>query len=173
MFEAPHPCLRGWDGQNLQVVILSFSKTSDIRPRIKDRMSINDYLCEHVRSKNSRIVLAGDFNLPNIDWLNMCATHGEVSTSQALINLVFSHDLTQIVQQSTRTQGSVSSLLDLVFLSKRLSQSRYSCEVLDGISDHDMVLVTCPLRKREKVPPETVSFPDFSKADDESICDFF
>lgn len=135
--------------------------------------SINDYLCEHVRSKNSRIVLAGDFNLPNIDWLNMCATHGEVSTSQALINLVFSHDLTQIVQQSTRTQGSVSSLLDLVFLSKRLSQSRYSCEVLDGISDHDMVLVTCPLGKREKVPPETVSFPDFSKADDESICDFF
>lgn len=95
----------------------------------------------------------------------------EASTSQALLDLAFPHNLTQIVKEGTRTQDSVSSIIDLVFLSKALAQTGYSHEVLDGISDHDMIIVPCPLRRRDTTRVPKASFSDFSMADDNRILD--
>lgn len=61
-------------------------------------------------------ILAGDFNLPNIDWEAMEAGGCEHVTGDAFIDLAFSLNLVQVVKEFTRTQGRSQSLLDHALL---------------------------------------------------------
>ena len=101
-------------------------------------------------SKDRNIIIAGDFNCPDINWddntIKPNASDGPVQRS--IINITSEALLTQVHNQPTRLEN----LLDLTFTSNpTLLKSSTS---VPGISDHDMVVSdfdTKPqIRKQEK-----------------------
>jgi hypothetical protein len=82
------------------------------------------------------VVLAGDFNAPNILWENQEIT-GNISTSELLLEIVDKHDLCQLVREPTRKQLQTQNILDLVLANNRNTIS--DIDVIPGISDHDIV----------------------------------
>lgn len=132
--------------------------------------NLNDFIIEHGNPSTS-LILAGDFNLPSMDWENLVAGSQDRLHGEALLDLSFSRDLVQVVKDFTRKNQDTHSLLDLVFLSDKLIQCDYMCKVEEGISDHDMVIVTIPLNERITKQPQFVKVLDYEKADDDSILD--
>lgn len=83
--------------------------------------------------------MAGDFNLPNINWRDLACSGVEASSADELLDIMFSFDLNQIVQDDTRITSRPRSLLDQVFLSDNTENHLLTIE--DGISDHKMIVV--------------------------------
>ena len=82
------------------------------------------------------ILLAGDFNCPDIDWDSLSVRPGaqDREIQQALLDLSIEQGLTQIHEQPTRQDN----ILDLVFTNNpSLVKSSNS---IPGISDHSMVV---------------------------------
>lgn len=122
-------------------------------------------------NKTTKLVLAGDFNLPNIDWISLSAGNKDATSSEKLFEIMISHNLTQIVQQATRVTSGSQSLLDLVFLSGTMED--FSVTVEDGISDHKLISVEILCgTKPGKRPFVRVPVSDYGRADDTSILDF-
>ena len=87
--------------------------------------------------KERHVIVAGDFNCPDIDWdslsLQKEAQHKEVQ--QALLDLSVDFNLTQVQDKPTRE----NNLLDLIFTTNpSLIKSTANAP---GISDHDIVVV--------------------------------
>ena len=66
-------------------------------------------------------IVAGDFNVPNIPWVNLktsanlsSSSSSSSSSSKKLIELTQKYDLMQFVKEPTRRQGNSSNTLDLV-----------------------------------------------------------
>lgn len=131
---------------------------------------LNDFLLEKFGNSNCKIIMAGDFNLPHIDFVYYREGQNDRAMSRVLLNLAFSLDLTQIVTH-TRTYELGESLLDLVFLSRSVTQSKYWCEVLEGISDHKMVITYVSTTYNRTEKNKTLLVSDFSKADDVGVLD--
>ena len=93
---------------------------------------------------NKIIMLAGDFNLPDIDWTiptikNKCRTPAMHSQ---LLNTLADHSLTQLNQTATRE----NNILDLITTNSPNLVNRI--EILPGISDHHAIFTevnTMPL----------------------------
>lgn len=131
--------------------------------------SLQDYMCNNV-PPSTRIIIAGDFNLPGIDWADLTVGSTDVTHCEALINLSFSYDLTQIVRDNTRISPTSESLLDLVLISSNVTEC--SVSVKDGLSDHKLVLLSV----KEALPTKdskksTICIRDYSNTDDVSILD--
>ena len=119
------------------------------------------------QSKNGKhIILAGDFNCPDVDWENATVKKGAVDreVQQALLDLSIEHGLTQIQDQPTRD----SNLLDLVFTNNP-SLVKTSTSV-PGISDHAMA-VTDIDNLPQFIRQKPRKFFIFSKANWDSIED--
>ena len=103
-----------------------------------------------IMSKNS-VILAGDFNAPDINWPNLESPTYLTSPSERLLEMVAEHDLKQLVKSPTRRQGDAHNILDLVFTNNAGIMS--GIEVVPGISDHDIVLffVKTSCRKKKNV----------------------
>ena len=87
------------------------------------------------------MVVAGDFNAPNISWDNLEASANlSSSSSKKLIELTQECNLMQFVKEPTRRQGNSSNTLDLVLSNRPDIICNVSVE--PGISDHDIVLFT-------------------------------
>ncbi|XP_071506791.1 uncharacterized protein [Diadema antillarum] len=86
--------------------------------------------------KEKHIVLAGDFNCPDIDWEHLTVRKGapDREVQQALIDIATDYGLTQIHDQPTRLEN----ILDLV-LTNNPSLVKTSTSI-PGISDHAMVV---------------------------------
>ena len=97
-----------------------------------------DESIQRVQQSNNgkHIILAGDFNCPDIDWENSTVKKGAADreVQQALLDLSIEHGLTQVHDQPTRD----SNLLDLVFTNNP-SLVKTSTSV-PGISDHAMIV---------------------------------
>lgn len=89
---------------------------------------VTDYIAEH-RIYQSRLVIAGDFNTPCIDWVNLTSTGREKRVCDSLLNIAVSYDLTQVIETPTRE----NSLLDLVFVSDDLLQHGIKQEIVEGL----------------------------------------
>ena len=63
----------------------------------------------NILPKNS-VILAGDFNAPEIKWPNYLT-----SPPERLLEMINEHDLKQLVKSPTRRQGNTQNSLDLVF----------------------------------------------------------
>lgn len=62
--------------------------------------SLSDFL--QTKTKQfSRILMAGDFNLPDIDW-NCVMPNGICNQSRLLVDIAFSNNLSQVVKCPTR-----------------------------------------------------------------------
>ena len=101
------------------------------------------------KSKNKRILLAGDFNCPDIDWetLSVHPNASDRDVQQTLIDISVEHGLTQVHNQPTRQDN----ILDLVFTNN--SSLIKSSNSIPGISDHAMVVTDSdvkPLYNRQK-----------------------
>lgn len=57
---------------------------------------------EQQKTRNQRLIIAGDFNLPGIDWNSLTIESREQADYEVLLDIAFANDLTQLVQESTR-----------------------------------------------------------------------
>ncbi len=79
----------------------------------------------------------GDFN---INW-------EDKSTRTNLKQITDSFDLKQLISGPTRITNSTKSQIDLIF-TNRPERILKSCNMLTGLSDHNMILVTRKLTKK-------------------------
>ena len=101
----------------------------------------------NILPKNN-VILAGDFNAPDINWPNLDSSTYLTSPSERLLEMIDEHDLKQLVDSPTRRQGNTQNTLDLVFTNNAGIVS--GTEVVPGISDHDMVLFSVKTSCRKK-----------------------
>lgn len=151
---------------NIQYVVASIYRPPN--SSIEVITELKKYLCTHAKP-GARIILSGDFNLPDIDWASFSTTKHNDILGEAMLDVAFTFDLLQVVKDFTRVQGSSKSVLDLVFVSGCINAS-LSCEVVPGISDHSAVLLTLANGSRTK-KRKMSCFRNFSRADDTSITD--
>lgn len=124
---------------------------SSCRPNVYDIKSLYEFdkslfaLGDKLLRQN--VIVAGDFNAPNINWENHQIS-GNVSTFELLLEIIDKHDLHQLVREPTRRQLQTHNTLDLVLSNNRNPVS--SIKVMPGISDHDIVLFTLNTRCRRK-----------------------
>ena len=93
--------------------------------------------------KNSIFWLAGDFNLPDINWKTLNINNNPayaLCINRRFLDLVSELGLTQTVTEATRG----SNILDL-FFSNHPSLLKNS-SVISGVSDHEAVIVDNKLR---------------------------
>ncbi|XP_040076195.1 uncharacterized protein LOC115313565 [Ixodes scapularis] len=119
----------------------------------------------------SRVVMTGDFNLPDINW-NYVMPNGICNQFRLLVDIVFSNYISQVVTCPTRVSDGKEPLLDLVFISEVVTRSVLGVSFADGISDH--VIVVCDLSAPQDVHNETETkyYCNFKRANDIDIVDF-
>ena len=116
--------------------------------------------------KGKLIILAGDFNCPDINWEKMSVNKGAADreVQQAFLDLTIEHGLSQVHDQPTRD----NNLLDLVFTNNP-SIVKTSSSV-PGISDHAMVVTDIDIIPQNiKQKPRKIYI--FSKANLDNIFD--
>lgn len=130
-----------------------------------------DVVLNTYANDNTRIVLAGDFNLPHVNWDLLHAGSVDKANCEKMLEIAFGHSITQVVKDFTRVTDTTQSVLDLIFLSDNIAD--YKVSVVDGISDHKMVLLTikCDKTAVTSVPCRLI-YKDFESADDTSIIDY-
>lgn len=126
--------------------------------------AIQEYLQQH--TGKCRVILMGDFNLPDFNWATMQYT---TKASEALVDMMLSFNLRQIVECPTRVQGECRSVLDLILLSNNFLLEQAQVEVIEGISDHRMPMCILPLDC--PIPMQTVAqtIINFEEANDAPI----
>lgn len=130
--------------------------------------SLYDYLLQNTNSR-SNILITGDFNLPGINWCSLSHDGKDIKNSESLLLTAFTFSLTQLVSDATRI--SSSALLDLVFASSSLPDC--SVSVKDGISDHQLLLLECPISGlRSYVKPSETFVRDYTHADDDAVISY-
>lgn len=97
---------------------------------------------------NSRVVLAGDFN---IDFGSKT-----LAAAQALHNLLVSYGLSMHVKSPTRITGETSTTIDYFCTNLNLNENHTICDVVSThLSDHEAILAVFPLRvETSKLPPQ-------------------
>jgi len=109
-----------------------------------------DKTLQKITGKHSgkQILLAGDFNCPDINWDTAAVAPGasDRHLQQTLVDLTTAAQLTQIHEEPTRNGNTI----DLVF-STNPSLIQYSASI-PGLSDHEAVVAdldTCPQRRKK------------------------
>jgi len=146
---------------------ISGSKSSYIgayyRPNENDLKSLENLnlSLENLKKTNSNIYLAGDFNLPGIDWELGITKHNARYKNQhdLFLDILNDHNLVQIINTPTRGQN----VLDL-FLSN-IPSNIINHKTLPslGDSDHEIVCIETllrPIRNRKNNVPK----PQYNKA---------
>lgn len=85
--------------------------------------SIQDYLCCNVPA-SARLIIAGDFNLPGIQWHSLESGSFDVTNCDTLLDIAFNQNLTQVVKEITRSGPTRETLLDLVFVNEKYMNMR-------------------------------------------------
>ena len=116
--------------------------------------------------KGKHIILAGDFNCPDINWEKMSVNKGAADreVQQALLDLTIEHGLSQVHDQPTRD----NNFLDHVFTNNPSIVKTSS--LVPGISDHAMVVTDIDIIPQHiKQKPRKIYI--FSKANWDNIFD--
>ena len=104
--------------------------------------SLSEFLAvleEHVQLRTSRVVIGGDFNLPDIDWDKMLNVSGGRyhKKNEMLLNVINTCGLEQMIRVPTRIAPNVSNTLDLLITN--VPQLVGNVTTCVGISDHSAV----------------------------------
>ena len=123
------------------------------RPNISDTESLEEvntsFLKMGAALHQNNVILTGDFNAPDVNWDNPLDQDDLTTASKRLLEVLDDNDLIQFVKEPTRRQETTQNILDLVLSNNKDIIGRV--KVIDGISDHDIVLFTVKtscLRKR-------------------------
>lgn len=95
----------------------------------------------------------------------------ECQHSHLLVDIAFSCNMTQVVRSSTRVTNASESLLDMVFVSSKIARQGAQCEIVEGISDHSLVVCTLTLACQLSTTTDIKRYRDFNNADDVDILD--
>ena len=89
-------------------------------------------------SPSAHVWVAGDFNLPDINWEDSSTVSSTQLTtiSEQLIEISDDHSLTQIVNKPTQSTPDTENILDLFFSNYPDMIQRH--DVIPGLSDHDI-----------------------------------
>ena len=87
---------------------------------------------DNLATRFERIIVAGDFNFPSIQW-NALGTIGSSPAEEGLLQLLAAHGLLQLADRPTRQ----SALLDLVCATHHFSYGRITNILPVASSDHD------------------------------------
>lgn len=131
---------------------------------------LNNFLIK-TRANNHNFIIAGDLNVPGIDWDALTPGNQDVILASALIDMTFSHGLTQIVKDYTRDQSGCKSVLDLFFLSDSVMLYPFEYSVVPGISDHSMVTLSLHLENLPSTCCDVTTYKHFDYTDDVGILD--
>ena len=118
---------------------------------------------EHIINEypNLPVWIAGDLNLPNIDWENHAVKSNSyhISLCNIFLEFINNYGFTQVVNFSTR----VNNILDIFCTNKPALLSR--CYPLPGIGDHDAVAVTSHTSVKLNTPIKRKLYQQWSKVD--------
>jgi hypothetical protein len=115
-------------------------------------------------NKDKHLIIAGDFNLPHINWKHCSITPGATQTNQhqELLNIMNEHGLEQVQTKPTK----LNNILELYF-TKHPSLVK-SCDTIPGISDHHMVIVDSDLKPKYSRPKRRKVYK-YKKADLDNV----
>ncbi|XP_011675592.2 uncharacterized protein LOC105443737 [Strongylocentrotus purpuratus] len=128
--------------------------------------SLSKIMTRHRRS-HPNILIAGDFNHPDINWDDQSTTNPATSTChQKLLDILLHNSLSQTVREVTRP--SSNNILDLVVTSNPALVENVC--VKSGISDHNIVTFTLAANPKISVKPLRKIY-QFHKADEQQLRD--
>lgn len=104
-----------------------------------DLFDISHFMHDH-NLDSSDLILLGDFNLPGIHWPSLMYSASSNPVCKDLITFSLSHNLTQLVHKNTQQ----NSILESVFISNRFAHFGFRYDILEGILEHNAVLI-CPI----------------------------
>jgi hypothetical protein len=112
---------------------------------------LQDSLTKLRASSNGLILLAGDFNVPDIDWANNSFKPGGryPAISKKLLEICANFGMEQVVREKTRKNNT----LDLYFTTNSTLIEKST--VVPGISDHDgipVVIINCKPKTIKQKP---------------------
>ena len=112
------------------------------RPPDSDENYMSDFISglQKVNPKHDKnIWIGGDFNLPKVNWPDMCVLPGNpaIVQSELLINSALDHSLSQLASEPTRKDN----ILDLFFTSTPLLVNRVGVIPPLGEADHNIVFL--------------------------------
>ena len=117
--------------------------------------ALTDIITHH-----ENVIILGDFNLPDINW--PCLTSHSLS-SDALCELIFEHNLTQLILKSTHSKGNILDLL-ITNIDHHISNLLITPCSKQLYSDH--LFIFFDLLVNHYPPHRTTSyFLDYSKGD--------
>ena len=112
--------------------------------------------------KSHSLILAGDFNLSDIDWSSLHLLNYNNKISGTFIDFLFEFNLDQKILLPTRSTSLTSNVLDLIIIPPHLTVN--SNTILPGLSDHDVPFIDFTLHI--PLSPSSISiYYDFSKTD--------
>ena len=147
--------------QKLIIVSAYRPPNSDATYMTEMRETITDIHCLH---PEATIWLAGDFNLPDIDWGSNCISGNQYNKniSQQLLDLIYDTGSEQMIKFETRGKNT----LDL-FITNRPSLV-IRTKPLPGVSDHDIVFAEVDTKAvHKKLPSRKILL--WKKADMDSL----
>ena len=106
---------------------------------------------KHLSNKNN-LWIAGDFNLPDINWNNMSVigTTYPNNMNKFFIDTIQEISMEQIVDIPTR----LDNILDLVLTTHPSLVNK--CKPLPGIVDHDIVLIDTSIEVTRSKTPQNI-----------------
>jgi len=123
------------------------------------------HLLRNICSTNpdTPIWIAGDMNLPNIDWESLSITNNSypIDLCESFIEFISDNGFTQIVKSPTRKEN----ILD-IFLTNRPSLVNH-CDTVPGISDHEAVVAQSSVVASLQTSQYSIHL--WSKADTDSM----
>ena len=136
------------------------------KPKSLEEMtkSLSIVMNKHCRSQPN-IVIAGDFNFPDIDW-NSCTTSNPntASVHRKLLDMLLEHSLVQLVNQITRPISN--SILDLIITTN--AQLVTNIDSNPGISDHNLITFNINMKPKRQIKPSRKLY-NFNKVDTDQL----
>ncbi len=119
----------------------------------------NDKLCQSMRSfeeEDNNLIIMGDFNHPEIDWINTLCQKDEEHQASVFLEAVRDGLLVQHIKEPTRWRANQTpNTLDLLFTNKEGLISDVRVHAPLGKSDHGIVIfsIHCGYAKQVKSTP--------------------
>ena len=126
-----------------KVVIGSFYRPPNLGVEPLEHLQVAlDSIKQQFRSSNKVLILGGDFNAPNINWLtsSVIPSCPNKAVHEKLLELLADNHLSQMQKAPTRQ----ANVLDL-YCTDKPGLVRYT-ETIPGISDHEIVVTDAALR---------------------------
>ena len=105
---------------------------------------------------NNRLLILGDFNVPNIDWQNYSTKPGARKIEKDFLETVTGNSMYQHVKENTRIRGPQRSILDLALTKEE--EDIKNVKILDpiGKSDHGIVKGDLICKWKSKAIPRKI-----------------